>query len=100
MPAGGQTARQVGYKIVPPPGLAGRESPFGVDKRARYEQSTKHLTGGCLAGISVLFACHLTSVPNSGGNTQFWQNIGLQKIPDAHNSNKDKNSFHWFILFS
>jgi hypothetical protein len=47
-----------------------------------------------LFGIQIFFAvivaCHLTRIFQSGGNSQFRQNIDLEQDPDADNSQHDE----------
>ena len=34
---------------------------------------------------TAFLSCHLTRILNSGGNTQFGQDIRLQQVPQSHN---------------
>jgi len=53
---------------------------------------------GMLGGVFAV--CQLTGITHSCGNSQFGQNICLQKKPDADDAEKNSEFFHNIVLLN
>jgi hypothetical protein len=70
-----------------------------LQQKKLYQLASLLAVGYCIALVRlilILLAGQLTGIPHSGRNTELWQNISLQQIPENDEGQYGQNLFHFF----